>query len=151
MSNETRCCIVGAGPAGMFLALLLARRGVTVTVLELHRDLDRDFRGDTVHASTLEVLDQIGLADRLLALPHAKMRQVTLHTAARTLELVDFSRLKTRFPYVMVMPQVVFLNYLHEQAKSYPGFRCVLGAQVQQLVEVDGRVSGVRYRRDGEE
>jgi 2-polyprenyl-6-methoxyphenol hydroxylase-like FAD-dependent oxidoreductase len=151
MSNETRCCIVGAGPAGMFLALLLARRGVTVTVLELHRDLDRDFRGDTVHASTLEVLDQIGLADRLLALPHAKMRQVTLHTAARTLELVDFSRLKTRFPYVMVMPQVVFLNYLHEQAKSYPGFRCVLGAQGEEhelradlVIAADGRFSRLR-------
>lgn len=151
MRNETRCCVVGAGPAGMFLALLLARRGVPVTLLELHSDLDRDFRGDTVHASTLEVLDQIGLADGLLDLPHAKMRQVTLHTAARTLSLVDFSRLKTRFPYVMVMPQVAFLDYLHTQAKQYPGFQSVLGAQVRQLVTDEGRVTGVRYRHQGAE
>ena len=151
MSNETSCCIVGAGPAGMFLALLLARRGVPVTLLEMHRDLDRDFRGDTVHASTLEVLDQMGLADSLLELPHAKMRQVTLHTATRTIRLVDFSRLKTRFPYVMVMPQVTFLNYLKEQAEQYPGFRCLLGAQVQQPITIDGRVTGVHYRHGGAE
>jgi 2-polyprenyl-6-methoxyphenol hydroxylase-like FAD-dependent oxidoreductase len=105
-------------------ALLLARRGVDVTLLEMHKDFDRDFRGDTVHASTLEVLDQIGLAEPLHALPHAKMRSITLHTPTRVLSLVNFGRLKTRFPYVMIMPQVDFLGFLTERAAAYPASTC---------------------------
>jgi len=149
MREKTSCCIVGAGPAGVVLALLLARKGIDVTLLELHKDLDRDFRGDTVHASTLEVLDQIGLADAVLALPHAKMRSVTLHTGHRSIQTVDFSRLQTRFPYVMIMPQVAFLNFLCAQASQFNGFELLLGAGVHELTHEGRQVTGVGYRHGG--
>ena len=112
MTESVDCCIVGAGPGGMMLALLLARAGHRVTLLEAQQDFDRDFRGDTVHASTLEILDQIGLADAALQLPHAKMRSVTLHTPERRIEVAHFDRLTTRFPFVAVMPQAAFLEWV---------------------------------------
>ncbi|MEJ2089885.1 MAG: FAD-dependent monooxygenase [Gammaproteobacteria bacterium] len=96
VAEHVDCCIVGGGPAGMVLGLVLARTGLEVTVLESQPDFDRDFRGDTVHASTLEVLDQIGLADAALEIPHAKVRQVTIHTPEETIELVNFSWLPLR-------------------------------------------------------
>src|SRR5215472_7851200 len=99
------CCIVGGGPAGAMLALLLARRGVHVTLLEMHKDFDRDFRGDTVHPSILEVLNQIGLADRLLEIPHNKITGPTLQFANGPFQPFDLGRLKTRFPYIAMIPQ----------------------------------------------
>src|SRR5246127_386877 len=103
-SQETACCVVGGGPGGMMLALCLARRGVKVTLLEAHKDFDRAFRGDTVHPSTLEILDQMGLAERLLELPHSKIYGPTFQTAGMTFSPIDFRRLKTRFPYIMLIP-----------------------------------------------
>src|SRR5207248_9707910 len=103
--HETRCCVVGAGPAGAVLGLLLARGGVPVTLLESHPDFDRDFRGDTVHPPTLELLAQLGLADRLHTLPHSKVRALRLRTKTRTFTLADLGRLRTPYPYVMVLPQ----------------------------------------------
>src|SRR5512132_2993551 len=103
--RETGCAIVGAGPAGLMLSLLLARAGVPVTLLEAHRDFDRDFRGDTIHPSTLEVLDQIGLADRLLELPHVQAAAFRTVTPAGTYTALAFNRLPTPFPYMMIMPQ----------------------------------------------
>lgn len=145
-ATTTSCCIVSGGPAGAMLSLLLARAGVPVTLLEAHKDFDRDFRGDTIHSSTLEVLDQVGLADRLHELPHAKVRELRIVSPTGVYPLAVFSRLPTRFPYVMVMPQSRFLEFLTAEAKKYPHFRLVMGAKVERLIEEDGAVRGVGYR-----
>ena len=142
----TGCIIVGGGPAGMVLALLLARQGIDTTLLEAHHDFDRDFRGDTVHPSTLEILDQIGLAQRVLDLPHGKVRSLELITPERTVTIADLGRLKTPFPFVTMLPQVRLLNLLAEEAQKFPNFRLVLGANVQRLVDTNSRVGGVQYR-----
>lgn len=139
----TTVAVAGGGPAGAMLALLLARAGVPVTVVEAHRDLDRDFRGDMIHPSTLEVLDQLGLAERLHALPHAKARHLRFVAGTQSADLVDFSRLPTRFPYVMVMPQVRFLDFLVAEARRFEGFRLLTGAAVAGLLDERGAVSGV--------
>ena len=148
--EETTCCVVGGGPAGAMLALLLARQGVEVTLLEAHRDFERDFRGDTLHASAMEILDEIGLADRLLKLRHAKVRHFTVPTKGGPFTLDLFSGLKTRFPYIVVMAQSRFLEFITEEAKRYSNFRLAMRARVEELLEEDGVVRGVRYRgRDG--
>jgi 2-polyprenyl-6-methoxyphenol hydroxylase-like FAD-dependent oxidoreductase len=139
------CCVVGAGPAGVTLSLLLARAGVAVTLLEAHKNFERDFRGDTIHPSTLELLDQIGLAERLHELPHTKMGEFQLRTAAGIQTLIVFKRLRTRFPYVMVMPQARFLEFLVAEASQYSHFHLVMGATVQRLLEEPGAVRGVGY------
>ncbi len=144
--QQTACCIVGAGPAGMMLALLLARRDIPVTLLEVHKDFDRDFRGDTIHPSTLEVLDQLGLADRLLQIPHGQVRRFQVVTRQGIVTLADLSRLKTRFPYIALLPQAQFLDFLAAEAQRYPAFRLVLGANVQRLVQEGETVVGVRFR-----
>jgi 2-polyprenyl-6-methoxyphenol hydroxylase-like FAD-dependent oxidoreductase len=128
------------------LALLLARAGVQVTLLESHPDFDRDFRGDTVHPPTLELLAQLGLSDRLHALPHGKVRTLRLKTKNRSYTLADLGRLSAPFPYVMVLPQVKFLELLTDEARKYPQFQLIMRANVQHLVESDGVVRGVRYR-----
>ncbi|HEY9619976.1 MAG TPA: FAD-dependent oxidoreductase [Crinalium sp.] len=144
------CCIVGGGPAGAVLSLLLARQGISVMLLEAHRDFDRDFRGDTLQPSTMEIMAELGLADRLLELPHTKLRSITLRsTDGSIIFSPSFAHLKTRFPYVTVMPQVRFLDFIVAEAKHYPNFQLVLGANVQELVENDGVVQGVRYRGHG--
>ena len=145
MSAAADCLVVGGGPAGMVLGLLLARRGVRVEVLERHADFERDFRGDTIHPSTMEMLDQIGAADDLHRLRHGKLRAMRLVTPQRTFRLVQLDRLKTRFPYVMIAPQARFLEFLHERARRYPHFSLTFDAAVQELVEEGGEVRGVRY------
>jgi len=149
-TEQTICCIVGSGPAGAMLALLLARKGIPVVLLEEHGDFDRDFRGDTIHPSTMQILDQLGLAERLLALPHTKVAVLPFQFGDRALTLADFRRLKTRFPYIVMLPQARFLEFITAEAKSYPAFRLVMGARAEKLLDADGVVQGVRYRgRDG--
>ncbi len=143
---KTNCVVVGGGPAGVVLAYLLARAGVLVMLLEAHRDFERDFRGDTVHPSTLEALDALGLAERLHALPHAKMRAMRVRTTESERTLADFGRVRTKFPYIMMLPQARFLEFLAEEAARYPAFKLLMGASVRRLVEEKVAVVGVRYR-----
>jgi len=144
-SQRTTCCVVGGGPGGMMLALLLARQGVPVTLLEAHKDFDREFRGDTIHPSILEILDEIGLAEPLHQLRHVKIYGPTLRAANTTFNPIDFRRLKTRFPYIMLLPQTKFLEFLAAEAKKYPEFRLRMVANVEALIEDEGVVRGVRY------
>ncbi|MCC5636402.1 FAD-dependent oxidoreductase [Nostoc sp. CHAB 5844] len=147
--QTTDCCIVGGGPAGAVLALLLARQGIPVMLLEAHRDFDRDFRGDTIHPSVMQIMEELGLSDRLLQLPHTKMRQIRVKTPEDTVTLADFSHLKTRYPYITMLPQVKFLEFITQEAQQYPNFQLVMGANVQELIAEDGVVKGVRYRGSG--
>ena len=146
------CCIVGAGPAGLMLGLLLARAGVKTTVIEKHEDFLRDFRGDTIHPSTLEAMDQLGFLDEFLTLPHQKAPTLHAQIGGRTATIADFSRLPTRCKYIAFMPQWDFLDFLAGKAANYPGFRLEMGAEATGLIERDGVVNGVRVRaRDGGE
>ncbi|MDP8952795.1 MAG: FAD-dependent oxidoreductase [Actinomycetota bacterium] len=150
--RRTTCCVVGGGPGGAVLALLLARKGVHVTLLEAHPDFDREFRGDTIHPSVMEIMDQLGLADRLLELRHTEIQTLTIQTAGGPFTPVDLSHLNTKFPYITMMPQTSFLEFITEEAKRYPNFRLVMGARVRELIEEGGVVRGVRYEsreRDG--
>ena len=147
--ERTTCCVVGGGPAGAVLALLLARAGVGVTLLEAHPDFDREFRGDTLHPSVMEIMDQLGLAERLLELRHTKVRSLTFRTVSGPFTPVDFSSLNTKFPYITMMPQTSFLEFITGEAKRYPNFRLLMGARVRELVEEDGVVRGVRYEGEG--
>jgi 2-polyprenyl-6-methoxyphenol hydroxylase-like FAD-dependent oxidoreductase len=130
------------------LSLLLARAGIQVTLLEAHHDFERDFRGDTIHPSTLEVLDQIGLAQRLLELPHTKAPVFRTVTPAGTFTALAFNRLPTPFPYMTIMPQSRFLEFLAQEATRYAHFKIVMGANVQRLLEKEGTVRGVAYPKN---
>ena len=117
-------------------------------LLEAHEDFDRDFRGDTVHPSVMEVLDELGLAEGVLALRHSKIHRATFVTPDGPFVAIDFGRLDTRFPYITMLPQAQFLAFLVEEAKKFPAFRVVMGARVEELVEEEGVVRGVRYEAD---
>jgi len=141
---SARCCIVGGGPAGMMLGLLLARAGVDVTVLEKHADFFRDFRGDTIHPSTLEVVYELGLLDDFLKRPHQELRSLRGWIGDEMIPLADFSHLPTQCKFIALMPQWDFLDFLTQHARKYPNFRLRMQAEVTELIEEDGRVVGVR-------
>jgi 2-polyprenyl-6-methoxyphenol hydroxylase-like FAD-dependent oxidoreductase len=148
--EQTTCCIVGGGPAGVMLAYLLARKGVPVILLEAHMDFDRDFRGDTLHPSVMEILDELGLADQLLQFRHTKLSTLTAQGPEGPFTFGRFDALKTKYPYITILAQSRFLEFMTETAKKYPTFHLVMGAQVDELIEENGKVCGVRYRgQDG--
>jgi 2-polyprenyl-6-methoxyphenol hydroxylase-like FAD-dependent oxidoreductase len=143
VTSKVQCCIAGGGPAGMMLGLLLARAGVRVLVLEKHRDFLRDFRGDTIHPSTLELLHELGLLEEFLRLPHQKVPEIRAQIGATALPIADFSRLPVRCPYIAMIPQWDFLDFLGRHARAYPGFELRMQAEVTGLVFDREKVAGV--------
>lgn len=148
---STTCCIVGGGPAGVMSGFLLARAGVDVVVLEKHADFFRDFRGDTIHPSTLQLMDELGFIDDFLRVPHQKVSALFFHIGEKRFRLADFSHLHTRYPYIALMPQWDFLDFLASKGGAYSGFHLRRQTEVTGLIEQDGRVIGVRAKTpDGE-
>jgi 2-polyprenyl-6-methoxyphenol hydroxylase-like FAD-dependent oxidoreductase len=143
---HVRCCIAGGGPAGMMLGFLLARAGVDVLVLEKHADFLRDFRGDTVHPSTLELMYELGLLDEFLKRPHQELRKLAVQIGEERVVGADFSHLPTHAKFIAFMPQWDFLNFLVERARAYPEFKLRMQAEVFDLIEENGTVAGVRVK-----
>ncbi|MEK0157507.1 FAD-dependent oxidoreductase [Arthrobacter oryzae] len=149
--ERTGCVVVGGGPAGMMLGLLLARAGVEVTVLEKHGDFLRDFRGDTVHASTIRLIDELGLGDGFRELPQSRLNNVAFPIPGVGLvTLGDFASLKPPYNYIAMMPQWDFLNFLATEAAREPTFTLLMEHEATSLMFDGGRVTGVRYRTRGD-
>jgi len=150
MTSKFDLVVVGGGPAGMMAGLLFARAGCRVQVLEKHADFFRDFRGDTVHPSTMEILDQLGMLERFLKRHHNKVTGAEIRIAGREWTIGDLSHLDTPAPFIALMPQWDFLDFLREEAKAFPGFSLDMEAPVDAFLESHGRVTGVRLK-DGRE
>jgi 2-polyprenyl-6-methoxyphenol hydroxylase-like FAD-dependent oxidoreductase len=146
---KTACCVVGGGPAGMMLGYILARNGIQVTVLEKHNDFFRDFRGDTVHPSTLEVLYELGLLGDFLKLPHQEVRSLGVVVGDSAFQVADFQHVPARCKFVALMPQWDFLNFLSERAKAFPSFELRMQHEAIDLIQDDGRITGVVARAGG--
>jgi 2-polyprenyl-6-methoxyphenol hydroxylase-like FAD-dependent oxidoreductase len=143
-----QCCITGGGPAGMMLGYLLARAGVDVVVLEKHADFLRDFRGDTIHPSTLELMRELGFLDEFLRLPHYKVERLGGQLGDARIIVADFTKLPTTCKYVVFMPQWDFLAFIADKARRYPGFHLMMNAEATGLIERDGIVTGVQATTD---
>jgi 2-polyprenyl-6-methoxyphenol hydroxylase-like FAD-dependent oxidoreductase len=141
---QTRCVIAGGGPAGMMAGYLLARAGVPVAVLEKHSDFNRDFRGDTIHPSTLELMDELGLLDEFLKQPHQEVRELRGVINGQVVPIADFRKLPTHCKFLAFMPQWDFLNFLSSHAKRFPTFQLHMEAKVVELLMEDSRVIGIR-------
>jgi 2-polyprenyl-6-methoxyphenol hydroxylase-like FAD-dependent oxidoreductase len=140
---RVRCCIAGGGPAGMMLGYLLARAGLEVVVLEKHADFLRDFRGDTVHPSTLEVMHELGLLQDFLKRPHQELAQISGLVGDLPVTIADCAQLSTTCKFIALMPQWEFLNFLAEHGRRYPGFRVLMRAEVTALIDEGGAIAGV--------
>jgi 2-polyprenyl-6-methoxyphenol hydroxylase-like FAD-dependent oxidoreductase len=143
---QTRCCIVGGGPAGMVLGFLLARAGIDVVVLEKHSDFLRDFRGDTIHPSTLELMYELGLLGDFLKQPHQEVRELGGQIGGEFVPLADFSHLRTHCKFIALMPQWDFLNFLARHARRYSSFHLNMQTEVIDLLEDEGRIGGVQAK-----
>jgi 2-polyprenyl-6-methoxyphenol hydroxylase-like FAD-dependent oxidoreductase len=141
-----RCCIVGGGPAGMVCGFLLARAGIDVVVLEKHADFLRDFRGDTIHPSTLELMYELGILEDFLRRPHQELVRIGAQIDDFTVAIADFSHLPTHCKFIGLMPQWEFLNFIAEKAKAYPGFHLRTETEVTDLLIENGKVAGVRAK-----
>lgn len=149
MDDTRDCVIAGGGPAGLMAGFLLARAGLRVTVLERHPDFLRDFRGDTIHPSTLQLMSELGFLDEFLTLPHQKAHALHAEIAGRQVTIADFSALPLQTRYIAFMPQWDFLNFIAAKAQALPGFRLCMGAQVLDLIHEGGKVAGLRWQ-DGQ-
>jgi 2-polyprenyl-6-methoxyphenol hydroxylase-like FAD-dependent oxidoreductase len=143
---QTTCCISGGGPAGLMLGFLLAKTGVDVTVLEKHADFLRDFRGDTVHPSTMQTIEELGLLDDFLKLPHQPVSSFNGQFGNEVVHLADFKTLAVSTPYIAIMPQWDFLNFLADRASAYPNFRLLMRTEANDLIRDGSRVVGVKAR-----
>jgi 2-polyprenyl-6-methoxyphenol hydroxylase-like FAD-dependent oxidoreductase len=147
---NTSVAIVGGGPAGAILALLLAKTGVNVTLLEQYRDFDREFRGDSIHPCTLELMDQLGLVEKLMQMPHTKSPGIPIKFKTGDFNLLDLSVLKSKFPYFMLIQQSRFIDFVIEEASRYANFQVLMGAGVRRLIEEDAQIKGVAFNtKDG--
>src|SRR5438132_2438034 len=144
--SQTRCVIAGGGPAGMMAGYLLARAGVPVVVLEKHADFNRDFRGDTIHPSTLELMHELGLLDEFLKQPHQEVRELRAVVNGQVVPIADFTKLPTRCKFIAFMPQWDFLNFISTHAKGFPNFQLHMQTEVVDLLIEDSRVIGVRAK-----
>lgn len=142
-SHTTTCCIAGGGPAGIMLGFLLARAGVPVTVLEKHADFFRDFRGDTIHPSTLQLMYELGLLDEFLKVQHDEVRELTAQIGEARVKIADFTHLPTRCKFIALMPQWDFLDFLAKQGRRFPTFDLRMQAEAVDLIEEGGRIAGV--------
>jgi 2-polyprenyl-6-methoxyphenol hydroxylase-like FAD-dependent oxidoreductase len=140
---QTHCCIVGGGPAGMMLGYLLGRAGIETVVLEKHADFFRDFRGDTVHPSTLQVMDELGLIDGFLKVPHQRLQKMEGRFGDETIRVADLSRLNVKYPFIAMMPQWDFLNFLRESGQRFPSFKVMMNTNATDLVWSGDTVVGV--------
>jgi len=148
--TDTDICIIGGGPAGMVAGLLFARAGLKTIVLEKHKDFLRDFRGDTVHPSTLRIFSELGLLDELLRRPHQKIERLSARIAGRDMQIVDLTHLNVPAPYVALMPQWDFLDFVADAARRYPSFELRRSCEGAELIEQGGRVCGVRTSEGGD-
>ena len=143
---KVRCCVVGGGPAGMMLGYLFGRAGIDVVVLEKHADFFRDFRGDTVHPSTLQVMDELGLIDGFLKLPHQRLQKMEGLFGGEKVRIADLSRLNVKYPFIAFMPQWDFLNFLREAGRQFASLKVMMSAEAFDLLRDGERVTGVRAR-----
>jgi 2-polyprenyl-6-methoxyphenol hydroxylase-like FAD-dependent oxidoreductase len=143
---KVRCCIVGGGPAGMMLGYLFGRAGIDVVVLEKHADFFRDFRGDTVHPSTLQVMDELGLSDGFLKLSHQRLQKMDGMFGGTSVRVADLSRLNVKFPFIAFMPQWDFLNFLRESGKKFPSLTVMMSTEATDLISDGDRIAGVRAK-----
>jgi 2-polyprenyl-6-methoxyphenol hydroxylase-like FAD-dependent oxidoreductase len=143
-SLKVRCCIVGGGPAGMMLGYLLGRAGIDVVVLEKHADFFRDFRGDTVHPSTLQVMDELGLIDGFLKLPHQRLQKMDGLFGGTPVRIADLSRLRTKYPFIAFMPQWDFLNFLREAGQRFASLKVMMNTEAVDLIRHGETIAGVR-------